>query len=109
MASRHFIRLDAETLARDSPLKIGRKESVLKAYEHAESGGTPAVEGARRREHALRLGRFTACPCRIDHRLGHIVKELDQRIKWCIRRTAFTDGLLAPGIALMRIGEPLAR
>jgi hypothetical protein len=106
---RQFIHLDTKTLASDPPLKLGRKKSILQRNQDAHWRGRPALEGATRCEHAVRLIRLTACPRRIDHGLGYIVKELDQWIERRIYCTALADGLLAPGIPLMRIVEPLAR
>src|SRR5262249_1147298 len=82
MPARHLVRGDAETLPRHAALKLGRKKPIIASNEDARRHGGPALEVTRACKNGIRLSRLTLRPGFVNHGLWHVMKELDQRIKW---------------------------
>jgi len=78
MAARHFLRCESETLACHTLLEFGREEPVIPANEDVCGDGRPVCKVAPRLECRLGLTRLALRPGFVDHRLRHVVKELDQ-------------------------------
>src|SRR5262245_23764560 len=97
MPARHVVGLEAESLACDAALKLQRKEPIVAPDEDARGNLRPLLEATGRCEYRIRLAWLALGKGRIDERLRHIVKELDQRIERTIARLRLgVAGMLPP-------------
>src|SRR5215831_8502629 len=99
MPARHVVGLDAETLACHAALELQGEEPVVAPDEYARRNLRPPLEATRRGEYRVRLPWLALGEGRIDDRLRHIVKELDQRIERTIARVRFGVAGVPPPLA----------
>src|SRR5262249_59931734 len=101
MAARHLVRRDSKTLTCHTVLEFDRKKPIIATNEDASRYGRPACDVALRVEHRLGLTRFALRPGLVNHRLRHVVKELEQGVKRRVgiaaAATVFALGLLVAG------------
>src|SRR5262245_9948416 len=108
MAAGHQIRPQAEPVARYASLEVSGKEPVIARNEHASRHRGPAFEIAARREDLRGLPRLALGPGFIDHWLWYVMKEVAERIKWGVCRSAVPLVLLALGRVMTGVRPPLA-
>jgi len=89
--------------------KSRRKKPVIAANEHASRDGRPTLEGTWRRKDGVGLARLALRQGLVDHRLWHVMKELEDRIEGNVNRTAVAPILLALCFVVAGIRPPLAR
>src|SRR5579862_2485531 len=108
MAAGHLVCSDSEALPGHPSLEVSREKTVVARDENAGRHNRPTLEGTRRAEHRRGLTWFALGPGLTDHRLRHVVKELDQRIEGSVDRPPPEPVLLMPGLFVARIRPPFA-
>src|SRR4051794_10883374 len=107
MPAGHLIGVNAEPLPRYAQLEVGGQEAVVARDQDAGPHGGPDLEGARRCKNGVGLARLALRQGFVDHRLWHVMEELDQRIKWAIGLPPVTQELLVLRLAVAGIAPPL--
>src|SRR5262249_49612642 len=109
MAAWHLVRRNSKTLACHTFLKFDRKEPIIATNEGASWYCRPVRKVAFRVEHRLGLTRLTLRPGLVNHRLWHVVKELEEGIKRRVGISAVATVLFALGLIVAGVPPPLAR